>query len=310
MAKLFVLNGDQAGKSFELREGNNYVGRSSEDIHIKDPTVSREHLRITVRRGRHYITDLGSQNRTFLDGNYLAPALEYEVKEGIPIAIGLTVLCIENDSFEDTTSYLDSMGIAKGPGDIDRAHSGQNQRSDQKKLEMLFRVSDVLGENLPVGVTCRRVLDHILDLLVRIDRGVFVLIDPVTKEITETISKPDNIVGGMALSYLRTIVRRVRTDGKPLVISNVQSEKDELAVILKTLKIESLLCVPMSSKSEILGFLYVDSLKTPYGFRLDDVSLFMDLCQRIAVAIQYARIASDSGVKDNSKKAQCLSLHG
>src|SRR4030042_1649736 len=79
MAKLYVLNGAQAGKSFELREGNNYVGRSSEDIHIKDPTVSREHLRITVRRGRYYLTDLGGRNRTFLDGNYLAPGLEYEV---------------------------------------------------------------------------------------------------------------------------------------------------------------------------------------------------------------------------------------
>jgi hypothetical protein len=310
MAKLYVINGAQAGKSFELRDGNNYIGRSSEDILIKDPTVSREHLRITVRRGRYYLTDLGSRNRTFLDGNYLAPALECEVKEGIPIAVGLTVLSIESDGFEETTSYLSSMGIRWESEDTDRACSGQNQRSDQKKLEMLFRVSDVLGENLPVKATCRRVLDHILDLLVRIDRGVFVLIDPVTEEITETISKPDNIVGGLAMSYLRTIVRRVRTDGKPLVISNVRAEEDELAVILKTLKIESLLCVPMSSKSEILGFLYIDSLRTPYGFRLDDVSLFMDLCQRIALSIQYGRIACDREEQDNSKGAQRLSVQG
>jgi hypothetical protein len=310
MAKLYVLNGAQAGESFELREGNNYVGRSSEDIHIKGPTVSREHLRITVRRGRYYLTDLGSRNRTFLDGNYLAPGLEYEVKEAFPIAIGLAVLCIESDSFEETTSYLSSMGIPWKSGKISRSYSGQNQRSDQKKLEMLFRVSDVLGENLPVRVTCRKILDHILDLLIRIDRGVFVLIDPITKEITETISKPDNIVGNMAMSYLRTIVQRVISDGKPLVVSNVQMEKDELADMLKKLKIESLLCVPMSSKSEILGFLYIDSLRTPYGFRLDDVSLFMDLSQRIVLAIQSARIASDSEEKDNSRNAQRLSLQG
>ena len=308
MAKLYVLNGAQTGKSFELREGNNYMGRSSEDISIKDPTVSREHLKITIRRGRYYLTDLGSRNRTFLDGNYLVPGLEYEVKEGIPVAIGLVVFCIESDSFGETTSCLDSTGIPWDSGDISREYSGKNQRSDQKKLEMLFRVSDVLGENLPVRETCRRVLDYILALLVRIDRGVFVLIDPITKEITETISKPDNIIGGLAKSYLRSIVSRVRTDGKPLVISNIQTEKDDLAVLLKTLKIESLLCVPMSSKSDIIGFLYIDSLKTPYGFRLDDVSLFMDLCQRIAIAIQYARIASDSKDMGNLKEARRLSL--
>ena len=48
MAKLYVLNGPQTGKSFELREGDNHVGRSSRDIQIDDPTVSREHLKITA----------------------------------------------------------------------------------------------------------------------------------------------------------------------------------------------------------------------------------------------------------------------
>ena len=285
MARLYVLNGPQAGKSFELRDGANYIGRSSADIEIKDPTVSRNHLKITLRRGRYYITDLESRNHTFFNGQYLVPVLEYEAKEGIPIAIGLTVLCIEDDRREDMTFLLDSISVSREAIGKGGKHTGPEQRTDQNKLLMLYNVSDVLAQNLPVRVTCRKILDHILGLLKRIDRGVFVLINPATKEITETISKPDNIVGGMAMSYLNTIVQRVGSNGKPLVVSNVQMEKNDLADMLKRSKIESLLCVPMCSQSEIQGFLYIDSLKAPYTFRVDDVSLFMDLCQRIAFAI-------------------------
>jgi transcriptional regulator with GAF, ATPase, and Fis domain len=206
--------------------------------------------------------------------------------------------------------FLDSASIPGETEDKSGEYAQREQRTDQNKLLMLYKVSDVLAENLPVRVTCRKILDQILGLLKRIDRGVFVLIDPVTKEITETISKPDNIVGNMALSYLRTIIQRVGSYGKPLVVSNVQMEKDELADMLKKLKIESLLCVPMCSKSEIQGFLYIDSLKTPYSFRLDDVSLFMDLCQRIALANQYARIASDREEQDILNKAQPFLVQG
>jgi len=49
--KLYVLKGPQAGKSFDLRDGANYIGRSSQDIQIDDPTVSREHLKITALCG-------------------------------------------------------------------------------------------------------------------------------------------------------------------------------------------------------------------------------------------------------------------
>jgi len=168
---------------------------------------------------------------------------------------------------------------------------------------MLYNICDVLTGNLNVRVTCRKILDHILGLLKRIDRGVFVLIDPITKEITEAISKPDDFVGRGAMSYMHTIVERVSSSGHPLVISNVRMEKDHLAEMLKKRKIESLLCVPMSSKSKTVGFLYLDSLRTPCGFRLEDVALFLDLCQRVALAIDYTRIAPHQEETDHSKKS-------
>jgi hypothetical protein len=299
MSNLYVLAGPQKGKVFVLRDGANHIGRSSKDIQIEDPTVSREHLKITTREGRYYVTDLKSRNRTFFNGNYLAPSLELEVKEGVPIAIGMTVLCIGHGCREEMLSFLDSIGLSSEKGSesgIYRVHKGG---TNQKKLELLYRVSDVLEENLGVRETCKKILSHVFALLKNIDRGIFILIDPASREIKETISEPE-ILGDKTMSYLRDIVGRVMADGKPLVISDAQTEKDELADTLKLLKVESVMCVPMSTESEIVGFLYIDSLKRPYGFRFEDVALFMDVSQRVAHAIHYAGIAAgqSSGVDD------------
>jgi sigma-B regulation protein RsbU (phosphoserine phosphatase) len=304
MSNLYVVAGPQKGKVFELREGANYIGRSSKDVQIEDPTVSREHLKIALRGGRYYLTDLKSRNRTFFNGSYLAPSLELEVKEGVPIAIGMTVLCIGYGCPEEMSSFLDSIGPSSETGSESGIYQVHKERTNQKKLELLYRVSDVLGENLSVRETCKKVLSHVFALLKNIDRGIFILIDQASRAITETISEPE-ILGDKTMSYLRDIVERVMADGKPLVISDAQTEKDDLADTLKLLKVESVMCLPMSTQSEIVGFLYIDSLKRPYGFRFEDVALLMDVSQRVADAIHYAQIAAgqSTGV-DNGASAR------
>jgi len=93
MSRLYVLNGLDIGGSFQLKEGVNTIGRAFEnDIVLKDKTVSRQHLRIVKQADRYLVTDLESKNGTFFSGKYLPPETEREVKEGVPIAIGMTVI--------------------------------------------------------------------------------------------------------------------------------------------------------------------------------------------------------------------------
>jgi hypothetical protein len=304
MTDLYVLAGPQAGDVFELRDGANYIGRSARDIQIKDPTVSREHLKITTRGGRYYVSDLQSRNQTFFNGNYLAPGIELEVREGVPIAIGMTVLCIGLGCREATSSFLDAVGLSSETVSQSGIYQVYKEKTNQKKLELLYRVSDVLGENLPLRETCKKILKHVFDLLKNIDRCIFILIDPASREITETISVPE-ILGDKTMSYLRDIVGRVLADQKPLVISNARAEKDELAATLRLLKVESVMCVPMSAQSEIVGFLYIDSLERPYGFQFEDVALFIDVSQRVALAVHYAqKVAGPSTDADDVASAR------
>jgi GAF domain-containing protein len=54
------------------------------------------------------------------------------------------------------------------------------------------------------------------------------------------------------------------------------------------MRIKSALCVPMISRSQVRGVIYLDSIKEPYGFRNDDLSLLTALGNSAAIAVENA----------------------
>ena len=301
MAKLFILNGPEIGQSFGLNHNSMYVGRGSDnDIQIVDSTVSRKHLRIQKRGNRYFLTDLGSRNGTFFNGSYVPPGIELEVKQGLPIAIGMSVICIGEGCLEQMVPFLDSVGLLKETGEGSGIFEEHRDKTNQKKLELLYNVSDILMKNLPERETLQKVLDNVFNLLLRIDRGAFILLEPETREIREIVFRSKKPADDINPIFCRDVVNRVVETGKPLIVSNAHAEEDEIAETLKILKIESVMCLPLSSSAEIIGAIYVDSLERPYGFRREDVSLFADLGQRIALTIESARFASElSAIADS-----------
>lgn len=80
MVNVYILNGPEIGRSFKLRDGVMFAGRSLDnDIRIDDKTVSRKHLRIVKRGETFFVTDLKSQNGTYYDGKYLVSCYSEEV---------------------------------------------------------------------------------------------------------------------------------------------------------------------------------------------------------------------------------------
>jgi pSer/pThr/pTyr-binding forkhead associated (FHA) protein len=95
MTKLHIIDGKEPYQSFELKDPITYVGRTKDnDIQIKNQTVSRKHLKIVRRGNKYFITDLKSRNGTFINGNYIDPGIEPEAPEGVPIAIGMSLICL------------------------------------------------------------------------------------------------------------------------------------------------------------------------------------------------------------------------
>jgi len=85
---IFFLEVKSAGKDpqiFELKNGENLVGRSSQecDLCIDDASLSRRHAVLTVGTGRALLKDLGSKNRTFVNRK----AIDAEVEIGLDAKI-------------------------------------------------------------------------------------------------------------------------------------------------------------------------------------------------------------------------------
>ncbi len=57
---------------------------------------------------------------------------------------------------------------------------------------------------------------------------------------------------------------------------------------MKLMKIKSVMCVPLISRSKIRGVIYVDTVNEPNGFRKDDLSLLTALSSPTAVVIESA----------------------
>ncbi|MCJ7596402.1 MAG: FHA domain-containing protein, partial [Desulfobacterales bacterium] len=222
MSNLYVLAGTQAGTVFELRDGANSIGRSPEnDIRIADRTVSRRHLKITRRGDKYFITDLESQNRTFFDGNYLKPGIEVELKEGIPIAIGMSVICIGEGCKNGAMPFLDltQPPFTREISDPKSIYGDRRKKNNTKELEVFYKISDVLMAHLPVKETLQQILDYILELLKRIERAGFILLDPKGGGIGEIIFRSRKLSDDTSGILFHDVLNRVIEKRRPLVVA-------------------------------------------------------------------------------------------
>ena len=58
------------------------------------------------------------------------------------------------------------------------------------------------------------------------------------------------------------------------------------------MKIGSVMCVPLVSKSQLWGAIYVDSVDKAYGFRKDDLDLLTALSSPVVLCIENAFLHS------------------
>ena len=290
MIKLYTMDGSEEGQSFDINSNTVYVGRSAANqVQIKDKFVSRKHLRI-VKKGRGYfIKDLQSKNGTFVNGEPIRPGVEIQVGEGVPIVLGMSVLCLGKACLESVMPFLDSIDLSKEVTNSETVIVQDRPMTSQKNMELIHRVSDVLMKSTDINEILQKILDYILDLLKRVDRGVIILIHPETKKVSEVITKSREPGVKPHKNYSRTIVERVVKESRPIMMLDTLSEDEvDRSQSMEMMRVRSVMCVPLISRSKIRGVIYVDSVNRPHGFRNDDLSLLTALSSSAAIAIENA----------------------
>jgi pSer/pThr/pTyr-binding forkhead associated (FHA) protein len=76
------------GREFELRQGENSIGRVGADVLLPDATVSRHHATLTIDESGAWIEDVGSTNGTSLNGAPLAAGTRGRIEDGDTLKLG------------------------------------------------------------------------------------------------------------------------------------------------------------------------------------------------------------------------------
>ena len=102
---LLVGPADQMGRQWVLNEHTFTIGRNpTSSIHINEVSLSKAHARIDLSQGKATITDLGSTNKTIVDGKPLEPQKPETLKNNVHIRAGSLVFkYLEQGILSETT---------------------------------------------------------------------------------------------------------------------------------------------------------------------------------------------------------------
>lgn len=297
MPSLCAIEGPMKGRIFDLDGETIFIGRSSKnDIQIKDHTISRKQIKIFKIGSKYFVEDLKSTNGTSLNGMTIAAGEGFEVSNGDIISMGSTVMRVENLSVAPVPR-VDSMEEGKSETER-RSHSSRD-------LELIYKVSNLLRNSLGLREICLEILAYILDALPRIDRAALLISHEEKHQIKKVIARTRGKTGEEDIRYSRSVVDQVLRDGKAVRMSNTTYEAPgSLSKSMNKMQIRSVMCVPLISKEERRGVIYVDSLKTPYGFRKEDLLLLNSLSGTVAVAIENALLMARKDAARYRKKGK------
>lgn len=137
------------GKQFPLTQTEYIVGRSIDcSIQLDDKSVSRNHARLIVMGNEVNIIDLGSANKTVVNGNILVPMHPFRLKNNDQIKAGNLILkFLEKGNIEAFTNRELNEKAAK-----DALTGAHTKGALLERAPELIKRSEVLSEELSLIV--------------------------------------------------------------------------------------------------------------------------------------------------------------
>jgi len=291
MPLLYILSGPSAGDTYEVKDGTTLVGRGPDnDLQIIEQSISRKHARLILSGERLLIEDMGSQNGTQLNGHPVGSYYQVEVKEGDFISLGSVLLSLGKPYAEDGMVTQYSISLKERPEEPAKHLLHKDRRiTDREKLETIYEVSTLLMQSLDIDEIGEKILDSVFSCIKSIDNAALLLAEPDTGELRQVTARSREHGKEFEMTYSRTISNRVVLEGKAIMMSDTSlAEETDLSESMILMRIKSVMCVPLISKTDVHGVIYVHSTSVPHGFSKSDLQLLSALSSPAALAIENA----------------------
>jgi signal transduction histidine kinase len=164
--------------------------------------------------------------------------------------------------------------------------------AEQSRLEVLYRVSRVLGASLDLNEVLTRVMDAVIELT-QAERGFLMLVDPDTGRLDLRAARnlEQETIESQDMEVSRTVIRNVIESGQGVVTTDAQNDPRFAAqdsVILYSLR--SVLCAPLRVRDRTAGVVYLDNRAQSGIFTAQDLEMLNAFASQAAIAIDNARL--------------------
>src|SRR5579872_5189518 len=271
------------------------VGRSSaaELCFPEDAGLSRQHFAFESDGENWTVQDLGSKNGTFV--NNLPLKARLILKPGDRITAGHLVIVYSPDSKKSEPGVVvfegdesSSPATSTVVTSLEGALSNQTMVLDRggpkssAPMQALIRAGQELAEARPLNELFPVILDLAIQA-VNAQRGVLLLLEG--DELVPRAHKGDNF-------RISTAVRdRVLNEKSSMLVRDAQLDdafKGRMSIVEQ--KVHTMMAVPLQTKDDIIGLIYVDSPFVLREFTKDDLNLLTVMANIAAIRIENARL--------------------
>jgi signal transduction histidine kinase len=276
VASLFVIEGADQGRRFELPPGTVALGRDSTNtVRLHDSEVSRRHAEVRpADDNAHRLVDTGSANGTYLNGQLVDQAL---LHSGDQIRLGRTLLLYTGspaDTRRDLTERVDLLSRAS-PADRSAILRSIPVSDGSHVLEAPARAGEWLKvrlANLSVMYQATQAVSHISDLdelMPRIlqlvfesigaDRAAILLEDEAGKLTPKAVRWLGEAEPEERMAISQTIIDHVREQGQGVISTDAPADgRFSPSQSIVDYGIREAICVPIQGRHTTLGVIYAD----------------------------------------------------
>ncbi len=302
MARGFVVTGGaEHGARRVPVENALVIGRTAEcGVVVDDGAASRRHMEILRRGPKFYWRDLGSTNGTVVNGRRM---LEGELRHGDEIQIGETRFLFEVEAeveaapapepLADSTVFKET--VLEGDREIP-------QTIQPSKAEYLLKaVYDVMNDIATTYEPCSLVDRILVTTMKAIDaqRGALffagahqdLLPCPVCNHIHVIENNQLRAADRGEIQISNSVVERVLNGGESVLYRDTgAADQVNVSESIMSLKLRSIICVPLRGKTGVVGVLYVDSTRANQQYTHDDMLLSTAVGNSAGLALENAQM--------------------
>ncbi len=308
------LHGDSGRKRFKVAADRIVIGRHPGcDVVIDAPAVSRQHAAITRVDGRHFVEDLQSRNGTSLNGRPLTVRQPLEHGDELDVSGHRLVFLrsartsvkppppaadTDSDAFVDLDAAAGQASMILSelevpPSSVEEPLGHQAEA----KLRALIGINRAIGSSLSLDEVLPRLLDGLLTVFPRAERGFVLLVDPPSGRLVLRARRLKGKTEPGPLRLSLSLIRQVAESRRAVLSADAASDsRFSTHESVLDCRIRSVMCVPVVAGSgDLLGVVQIDSRDVRNGFSTADLEVLAGVAGQAAQAIEQA-LAHDARI--------------